>query len=167
MTEEAKQCVLIFDEINIQKGLNYSGHADTVVGYVDLGEEGRSPEIASQGLVFMLKGVYNSWKMPIAYYLTSKVDAATLTKLLPRAINSCEMAGMRIRVVVADGAPPNRSAFKRLGTTLDSPFIHHNGRRIYVMTDPVHLLKAPRNNLLTQLRGQWLCNRIETHKRFL
>ena len=92
MTEEARQCVLIFDGISVKKGLNYARHADTVMGYVDLGEEGRKTEVASQGLVFMLKGIYENWKMPIAYYLTSKANAATLTKLLPRVINSCELA---------------------------------------------------------------------------
>jgi len=56
---------------------------------------------------------------------------------------------MKIWVVIADSAPPNRSAFKRLGATIENPFIYQNGWKIYVMTDLVHLLKAPRINLLT------------------
>jgi hypothetical protein len=38
-------------------------------GFVDLGNHGRTSNIAYHALVFMLHGLYNKWKQPVAYYL--------------------------------------------------------------------------------------------------
>ena len=43
---------------------------DVIMGYVDHGELGRTPEAASHALVFMLQGIYSKWTMPVAYFNT-------------------------------------------------------------------------------------------------
>ena len=56
---------------------------------------------------------------------------------------------MKVRVIINDGASKNKMMFKLLGCFEREPYFRFQGRKIYTMTDPSHLIKAPRNNFLS------------------
>ena len=123
---------------------------DVIMGYVDHGELGRTPEAASHALVFLLQGIYSKWKMPVAYFYTGQGTYHTILEPLTNSVlNGVLLAGANVRAIVCDGASLNKSMFARMGATVDKPFFMRNGKRIYTITDPPHLLKAVRNSLLT------------------
>lgn len=72
MDEENILCILSFDEMAIRKHLYYNENLDIIEGYQDHGDHGRSQQIASNALVFMLAGVRKNWKQPIAFYFSGK-----------------------------------------------------------------------------------------------
>lgn len=71
----------MFDEIALKKNLDYNNKKhDFIEGCEDLGELGRRD---SEALVFMVTGLRNRWKIPLAYFLTANsTNSADLKSLL-------------------------------------------------------------------------------------
>lgn len=89
MTYEETFCTLIFDEMKIKQFLEYSKVLDIVEGFEDLGTFGRTSAIASQIMVFMIRGIYSSWKLPVSYFLSSmSMKATTLSEIILEQIIS-------------------------------------------------------------------------------
>jgi len=42
-----------------------------IEGYEDLGHLGRSSQPAKLAFVIMIRGLYNKWKLPMSYFLSS------------------------------------------------------------------------------------------------
>jgi len=42
-----------------------------IEGYEDLGQLGRSSRPAKLAFVIMIRGLYNKWKLPMSYFLSS------------------------------------------------------------------------------------------------
>ena len=51
-------------------------------------------------------------------------------------------------MLVCDQGRNNQSSLKKLGATIDHPFIEVNGKIIYCIYDVPHLIKSTRNNIL-------------------
>ncbi|KAG1674653.1 hypothetical protein GQR58_015022 [Nymphon striatum] len=74
MKEDKDKAVsLVFDEMAIKEHLQYGTLGDTIEGFEDFGQLGKSKYIANHALVFMIRGLCRKWKQPIAYFLTSGV----------------------------------------------------------------------------------------------
>lgn len=75
--------ILMFDEMSIKKNLFYNKKEDLIEGYQDHALQGRSPQMATHALVFMIGGIRKKLKQPIAYYFSSgSVTADRLSVLL-------------------------------------------------------------------------------------
>jgi DNA transposase THAP9 len=150
MTEQERFCTLIFDEMKIKNFLEYSKFLDLVEGFEDLGSIGRSKKLAGQAMVFMIRGVYSSWKLPFAYFLPStSVNHGALSELLIEAITKLFDCGFIVLTMVCDQGTNNVSALiKDLNMTKDKPFIEINGRKVFSIFDVPHLYKNLRNNFI-------------------
>ena len=71
MNKFEKQVVLAFDEMKIKPSLHYDSVHDEVEGFEDYGCLGRTKNIATHSLVFMISGLCFRWKQPFAYYLAA------------------------------------------------------------------------------------------------
>jgi hypothetical protein len=69
MTDEYHVFGLMLDEMSIRENLCSIHKFSCMEGFVDFGNHGRTSNIAYHALVFMLHGLYNKWKQPVAYYL--------------------------------------------------------------------------------------------------
>ena len=82
MNEVNRMCTISFDEISIKPNLYYDSAIDEVIGLEDDGE-GKGNLIASSAMVFMVRGIVENWKQPVAYYLvneacdSNKISTAT------------------------------------------------------------------------------------------
>lgn len=140
-------CVLMLDEIYLRKGFSCDPARHKIMGFVDLGHLGGRPVPAKHALVFMVRGIYGNWKMPVAYYFTGSLTAEELTGITIDVLQALHVTGLQVRTIVADAAPTNIAMFGKLGASVENPFFVMHGRRIYTMVDPPHLLKAVRNTL--------------------
>lgn len=150
MTEEEKYCTLVFDEMKIKKFLEYSKYLDLVEGYEDLGSKRCSNALATQAMVFLIRGIYSSWKMPVSYFFSAtSMKATTLSELILNYVQTLMDCGLIVTAVVCDQGPNNRSAFTKLQLTKEKPWFVINNTKVFAIFDVPHLFKNLRNNLLS------------------
>lgn len=152
MDEREKQCVLLFDEMSIRRHFDYSDNIGYIEGFQDLGEiGGRSSKAGTQALVFMVRGLYDNWKMPLAYFIShGPVPFRMLHNVLIKVLDQLCSLKLHVRGIICDQAANNRAAISNLNITTEAPFFYHNGTKIFVMYDTPHLIKSVRNTLLKQ-----------------
>ncbi|CAK1592309.1 unnamed protein product [Parnassius mnemosyne] len=78
--------ILIFDEMSIREHLQYNNKEDMVEGYQDHGVHGRTNQVATHALVFMVKSIREQTKQPIAYYLSSSYVTADRLKVIIKEV---------------------------------------------------------------------------------
>lgn len=116
MTDMQRRCVMLFDEMSLKKHLDYNKKTDIIEGYQDLGSIGRKAIPAGQALVFMLRGVYSKWKIPIGYILTEKgIKSDNLQTILLDFLKAVEESGFRPIIVTCDQSRINQKVFRDLG----------------------------------------------------
>lgn len=137
MTMLEKFCTLSFDEIYIKSALHYNQHLDWVSGYecFDINNN-TSNKLATNALVFMIRGLSKSWKQPIGYFFSShSTPASMLKKLLFQAFEKILQADLKLVAIVCDQAPNNQRLYSDLNISAHSPFINYNGSKIFALYD--------------------------------
>ena len=147
LNEQESLVTIAFDEMSIKTNLTYNERIDNVIGYEDLGNGERTPNIANYASVFMIRSIQGSWKQSIGYFLTSgPMTADIIVEKLLECISHVRDCGLIPKVIICDQGPSNRGFYKLLKVNDDQYFINDN-HRIYFLYDPPHLLKSIRNNL--------------------
>ncbi|XP_045783160.1 uncharacterized protein LOC123879484 isoform X1 [Maniola jurtina] len=168
------QCVLLFDEMAINKNLFFNFHTGVIEGFEDLGGGERTNNVADKALVFMLRGIFSNWKIPIAFYFVRDgIKTFHLKKILKELIAAIFKSGFILRCTVSDQGSANVAAINSLIADTredilrsgnDDPNIFHymiDKNKLYHMYDVPHLLKCFRNNfqkkdlLIGTQRAQW------------
>ncbi|KAL7306799.1 hypothetical protein TKK_0001160 [Trichogramma kaykai] len=146
-----RQSVLMWDEIMIKPGLEFSSKYNILEGYHDLSDEfgGRKDKIANYILVFMLGGLTYDWKQPF-FYLPSagNVSANDLELIIPRVIELAFEAGFIVRYMTCDQSSCNTSAVNKLGISHNKPFYKFKDNDIAFGFDVPHIFKCIRNSLI-------------------
>lgn len=99
---------------------------DIVKGFKHLGQispKGRINKLAGQAMVFMIRGLYSSWKMPIYYFLPTSVKNNVLSELIVEAVRRLMACGFFVKFVICDQGTNNVSALKLLNVMKDKPFL--------------------------------------------
>lgn len=113
-------------------------------------------ELATQAIVFMVKGVNDPLLIPVAYYFINSLTGVQRANLLSGVITAVTDSGARVRSVTFDGLPANIAMCEYLGANMNSrslnfnPLIDHptaDGLKIPIVLDPCHLEKNARNTL--------------------
>lgn len=144
-----KVCSISFDEIYIKEFLEYSKDYDFIEGFEDFGHYGRSKKTANSVMVFMARGIYTSWKFPVAYFLAhSGVNHKLLKNLIVDVIAELLKIGLCPKMLVCDQGTNNQSALKSLGINEKKPFFFVEENKIFSIFDVPHLFKSIRNNLI-------------------
>lgn len=145
--EISKFCTVVFDEISLKQQLMYNASRDMVVGFENYGHM-TSNRIAGYGLVFMIRGIFHNWKLPIGYFFSEKGTPATkLKQLLFECMDLLHEIGLKLKAVICDQGCNNQSLFKMLGISLNKPHIKYHDENIHFLFDAPHLIKCIRNNL--------------------
>ena len=166
---------LLFDEMHVSHKIVYQKATGEMIGYVRLSEVEKemknledvvkenltgnpidpTPDKATKILAFMVRGIANSVKEVVASFTTG--DKMTKSDLFDRVwlvIDALELSGIKIIACVCDGSAQNR-AFIDMHTpvtVLSSGVVFDtintaspDGRILYFISDPPHLLKTIRN----------------------
>lgn len=97
----------------------------------------------------MTRGIYTSWKFPVAYFLVhSGVNHKLLKNLIVDVINELLKIGLCPKMLVCDQGTNNQSALKSLGINENKPFFFVDEHKIFSIFDVLHLFKSIRNNLI-------------------
>ncbi|KAL4085131.1 hypothetical protein QTP88_027423 [Uroleucon formosanum] len=156
MSSQEKYCTLVFDEMKIKNFLEYNKYLDLVEGYEDLGSKGRTNKFAGQAMVFMIRGLYSSWKLPIAYFLPStSVKHFMLADLITEVLERLFQCGLIVKAIICDQGASNVAAFKDLKMTKEKPYFFIGDNKIYSIFDVPHLFKNLRNHFI---RNNFLFN---------
>lgn len=157
-----KNCVLLYDEISLAAGIQYSETEDKIIGLQDLGNNKRSLKFADKALTFMVRGVKRKFKQPVAFYFSeSGIKTQDLVVALKEIIRAVQSTGLKIIATVCDQAPTNVAAnnillketvesYNRRGEEKQCLGFEIDGHEIVPLYDPPHLLKGVRNNLVTK-----------------
>lgn len=148
---------LFIDSMSIRKQIIYDRAKGTYVGYVNTGTAVlQDIEIpATEALVFLLTGLKEAWKFPIAYFLIDHVSTNVQLQLLKMALLLCGDAGLRVWSVTCDGAAANIDVMSKLGCRFGhtfediNPVFKHPSENynVYVVLDVCHMIKLARNAL--------------------
>lgn len=119
-------CVLLFDEMSFQAGLQYRKKGDYIDGFTDLGGADRHNNFADHALVFMVRGVYRKWKDTVAYYLTdSTLSSRKLAAIIEQVIRKVQSTGLKVVATVCDQAQKNKAAIGHLKRESDAQFLRN------------------------------------------
>ena len=161
--ESQKLCVLLVDEMQLQSRIEFDKGLRRIVGYVSPetlptdAASGADKEPATHALVFMLRGLMESWKQTVAYLFTgASLKREPFWKFTQEVIKASESAGLQIQGVTTDMGPANTGLWNHVGieSTRSSviPAVTHpcnsSDRLLYFVADPPHLLKNLWNCLL-------------------
>ena len=107
-------------------------------------------------MTHVLHGIFTRLRFPFAHFPVTNVKGEVLFTIIWEAIERLENIGLKVTVIVGDGASVNRK-FVRMHAPVSgsSPYnpVHKimnpysdEGRHINFMSDVPHLLKTTRNN---------------------
>lgn len=162
LSENDRNCILLFDEMALNVGLKYDLKKDYIFGFQDFGPDNRSSEFADHVLVFMIRGLRKKWKQPVSYYFCKgSTSTLTLSNLITDVITAINEAGFKVRATVSDQGKTNVAAINNLLKITNQKIVSAGEVNTYVgyvvnnvevlhIYDPPHLLKCVRNNLLTK-----------------
>ena len=138
--------------MNIEQKLHLNSNTDEVDGFFDIGGRfGRRPIVATNVLVFMVKSITTKWKQTIGhFFIGPTLQWDGLRKIVMEALIFCNDVGLTVVATVCDQESSQCRLWKELGVTPQTPGFPHPVTRdtVYVVPDPVHLLKGIRNNLM-------------------
>ena len=161
--ESKRLCVLLVDEMQLQSRIEFDKGLRHIVGYVSPetlptdAASGADKEPATHALVFMLRGLTDSWKQTVAYLFTcASLKREPFWKFTQEVIQASESAGLRIQGVTTDMGPANTGLWNHVGIESTRsrviPAVTHpcdsSDRLLYFVADPPHLLKNLWNCLL-------------------
>ncbi|XP_071640307.1 uncharacterized protein [Temnothorax longispinosus] len=156
--ERDKLCVLMWDEMSLEANLQYDQSNDKIIGFEDW-EHKRTSLLADHVLVFMARGIWTGWKIPLSYnFCKSQTKSPQLLRCIKKIVNELTQAGLTIVATVCDQGGPNMTVIKKLLDDSRSKCIQTGqeyrgtielfGQNIVPIYDPPHFLKGIRNNLL-------------------
>jgi len=165
LSDRQKYCVIVFDEVSLEAGLQYNDSNGSITGFEDNGMS-RTQNFADHSLVFMIRGVVKKFKQPISYTFckstTSSHDLANQIKNILKAVHS---TGLKIVATVCDQGATNTAAINILKNDTKAEYLKKNliykdeffevtvgaeCLRVIDLYDPPHLLKGIRNNMLNK-----------------
>lgn len=158
MPETDKIVTIGWDEMALNAHLDYCKVKDYIDSFVDDGRK-TTDEFATHALVFMVRGVNQSFKQPIAYFFTQNINKDELAALIRLVIEAVMDVGLKVIGSVCDAVATNSAAVK----TLMQPalkrlpkfclnYLEYRIRDTLIIHyfDPPHLIKTIRNNMLSK-----------------
>lgn len=142
---------LLFDEVAIRKQEEYDHYTDTRLGYITYGTNA-GEVLAKEALVFMITGINEKFKIPVAYFLIAGLKANEKAALIRNVILLAGKSGVKIVGLGYDGLVTNIATGKELGANFiqsdQAYFINpHSDDKIFLFPDACHSLKSTRNRL--------------------
>ena len=174
-----KYVVIVMDEVHIKNDLVYDKHQGCLIGFTNLGDtnnnllkfesalsgEGQYQQpLATSVLVLMVRGLFFKLNYPYAQFACSSLKGDLLFDPVWETIARLEGLGFCVLALSCDGASPNRrlwSLHKENDKTNEILYKVPNvfakdGRHLYFISDPPHLLKTIRNSWCSNNRNLWV-----------
>lgn len=149
---------LMLDEMKIKNGLVYNRNTGKLSGYVGMGDlstisqDDFKADVASHACVFLARSIRDKRVSFVpATFFTKTASSTELFYMLWEVIAAMELMGLRVRIVVSDGASSNRLLAKCHQAQNSTDEIvyrtpnRYASRWLYFASDAPHLVKTTRN----------------------
>lgn len=172
-----KYVVIVMDEVHIKNDLVYDKQQGCLIGFTNLGDTNNSllkfesvlsgdaqyqQPLAKSMLVLMVRGLFFKLNYPYAQFACDSLKGDLLFDPVWEAIARLEGLGFCVLALSCDGASPNRRLWslhsdkkKELLYKVPNVFAK-DGRDLYFISDPPHLLKTIRNSWSSNNRNLWV-----------
>lgn len=148
---------LIFDEMSIRQQEEYDHHKDEKVGFVNYGTvpvNSKLDQLAKHAFVFMVVGINDKFKIPVAYFLTCGLKSGEKAAIIQQVILFVCKTGVKVVGMTFDGLIENLATCMELGADFKENmgyFINpHSDEQIFLFLDACHMLKLARNCLASK-----------------
>lgn len=147
---------LIWDEIYLHRSYQWDDNQHQMIGQLNIensnsNESDAKKTIAEEALVYMISGVNNKFKIPVAYFLTRKMKSKEKAAITKEVLLAVSKTGVKVIAMTFDGLKMNFTVCKHLGANfeLDIPFIinPHSCDKVFLFSDASHMEKLGRNRL--------------------
>lgn len=148
-TEEEKECALLFSEMKINKFLKFNVHTGIIEGFQDLGSGKRANKVGDKALVFMLCGLFQLWKLPIAYYFTGDLtenNNVIFQRILSEVVMAVFETGFVVTATVSD---PSSASVEAINSFLadtdnseDNIYYEIENKRLFHIYDVTNILEC-------------------------
>ena len=124
LPEFQKYVCLVMDEVKVKEDLVYDKNTAEIIGFTNLGyinnqlselewtEKGLQPTLATNMLVFMVRGLFLNLEYPYAQFPCTSLSGEELFPIVWQCIERLEACGFKVIAVTADGASCNRKFFR-------------------------------------------------------
>ena len=142
MSESAKICTLIMDEMSLKSHLFYDISSDSIIGFESFGEGKTSNLVANSALVLMARGILSNWKQPVAFFTVNEAcNSEKLKDIVDEALLQLELIGLKVVPLVSDQSSNVLKFYETMRVTEDKPYVEMHGKQYFTIFDPPHLLK--------------------------
>ena len=147
----------MFDEMAIRQQIQWDCSSKRFEGVVNYGIDIIDKDCtipATNAIVFLVNAVNGFWKVPVAYYFVTTLNASEKAAVLINILSAIRSTGVETISVTFDGARSNLSMINVLGGQITSSnniktdFPHPISKNpVFVFLDVAHMLKLIRNIL--------------------
>jgi hypothetical protein len=175
--KSSERCILAFDGMTVKDGVVADLYTGQPCGLEDVGDLVTYTEkkldldvteisLAKECVQLMATTLDGSFRVPMAFYMLRTATTELITAMVDKAIIALHAVGVTVGVIVCDGASYHRKWQQEVGCFVDSDLdkvwgddtsradfriaMAHPllaGEKIYLMSDPVHLMKKAAENL--------------------
>ena len=128
-------------------------------------EEEKEEPLAKFMLVLMVRGLFSKLEFAYAQFPCNELSGDQIYEPLWDAVGRLECCGFRVMALVCDGLAANRRLFRlhlpdapvSLAYKVPNPYAT-DGRHLFFLSDPPHLLKTVRNAWSSTKHYLWVRN---------
>lgn len=148
LTIKERHISLCVDEMGVKPFLYYNLSTDEIVG-LDLNNQNKTKVICcNEAMVLMACGIAKTFKQPLAYFFSKTAyNSNDLKGIIFDCIEKLTSIGFIVDAFISDMGSNFVALSKKLGITPEHSHFEVNGKKIYYLFDPPHLIKATRNNM--------------------
>lgn len=106
-------CSIVYDEVSLTPHINFDEKKDKIIGFVYVDEN--KMRFCDHAIVFMVRGICDSWRQCVAYYFVEgTISAMELKKVLLEIVQQVIEAGFIPLALVSDQGSTFRATIKNL-----------------------------------------------------
>lgn len=118
----------MMDEMAIRQQIEWNKSKQKFIGYVDFGsiiDESENLPVAKYALVYMLTGINQRWKIPVAYFFVNLLTAEERANITRKVLEFVATSGVNVIAMTFDGLSANISMCNKLNANI------YNGKSFF------------------------------------
>ena len=149
----------------------------SIIGFCNLGDinshlialekqdsKEQSPELANSMLVFLVRGLFTNLSFPYSQFPCTALSGESMFDPVWEAVSRLELCGFKVLALTCDGLAANQRLFRLHNPDAGANEVVHkvpnpyaeDGRDLYFLADPPHLIKTVRNAWYNSKRHLWV-----------
>lgn len=127
-----------------------------------LGKEQAEDKLADSMLVYMVRGLFSTLEFAYAQFPCCELSGEQMYAPFWEAVGRLERCGFYVMALICDGLAANRRLFRLHDRSSRPEEVYKvvnpysEGRHIYFLSDPPHLMKTVRNAWSSKKRKLWV-----------